>query len=84
MLSRQRRGSIEQRQTGKHRITPKTKPTKEPTKKENWFMPKAFPRSFSGKASVRMAALLENRNEALQKNKIVRCDNYVLSGSSLK
>ena len=29
---------------------------------EAWLIPRAFPRSFIGKASVRMAALLEKRN----------------------
>jgi hypothetical protein len=39
-------------------------PASEPPTAAIWLMPSAMPRSFAGKASVRMAALFEKRNPA--------------------
>ncbi len=43
-------------------MPPRTSPVTEPATMEIWFIPRAFPRSFDGNASVIIAALLEKRN----------------------
>ena len=43
------------------RTPPRTRPTTAPTTIEAWLIPRAFPRSFAGKASVIIAALFEKR-----------------------
>ena len=43
-------------------MPPRTSPVTAPATMEVWFIPRAFPRSFDGNASVSMAALLEKRN----------------------
>lgn len=52
------------RQSYTAKTPPKTKPISEPARNANWLIPNALPRSFSGKASVMIAPLLEKRNAA--------------------